>query len=98
MIATLKPRLVKLKISPGQRATDRDRRGAAYHYVVKIDIGAETGLIAPLVGSGRQTRTSGFVRRAGSSRPRTDVPRWADLATGWSVSLAHTPAGPITTG
>jgi len=50
--ATPKPRLVKLEISAA--APDRfsvGRRGrSATHYVVKVEIGGVSGLIAPLVG------------------------------------------------
>ena len=53
MIATTpKPRLVKLKISTeGNEPFLTGTAGrSATHYVVKIDIGGVTGLIAPLVG------------------------------------------------
>ena len=52
VVATPKPRLVKLKISTtGDDAfsTGSDGRTAT-HYAVKVDIGGLTGLIAPLVG------------------------------------------------
>jgi hypothetical protein len=52
VVATPKPRLVKLKISSA--GTDRFTTGtmgrSAAHYVVKIDIGGLTGLVAPIVG------------------------------------------------
>lgn len=50
--ATPKPRLVKLAISPG--GEDSFTTGAtarkATHYVLKVDIGGISGLVAPLVG------------------------------------------------
>jgi hypothetical protein len=52
VVATPKPRLVKLKISTADNepfSTGSAGR-AATHYVVKIDIGGLTGLIAPLIG------------------------------------------------
>ena len=52
VVATPKPRLVKLKISTaGNEPFSTGSAGrTATHYVVKIDIGGLTGLIAPLVG------------------------------------------------
>jgi hypothetical protein len=53
MVATTpKPRLVKLKISTAgdEPFSTGSTRRRATHYVVKIDIGGLTGLIAPLVG------------------------------------------------
>jgi hypothetical protein len=50
--ATPKPRLVKLQIAaaaPDRFATGRQGRSAT-HYVIKVDIGGLSGLIAPLVG------------------------------------------------
>jgi hypothetical protein len=52
VVATPKPRLVKLKISSA--GSDRFATGSmgrsAAHYIVKIEIGGMTGLVAPLVG------------------------------------------------
>jgi hypothetical protein len=50
--ATPKPRLVKLVITPQGEdsfSTDGSSR-KAIHYVVKVDIGGVTGLVAPLIG------------------------------------------------
>ena len=52
IVATPKPRLVKLKLQPtpdDSFSTGGTRRNAA-HYVLKIDIGGLRGAIAPLVG------------------------------------------------
>ena len=52
VVATPKPRLVKLEISPPtveSFSTNGMPRKAA-HYVIKIDLGGITGLVAPLVG------------------------------------------------
>lgn len=52
VVATPKPRLVKLKIDP--QAPDSLSIGGvphkAAHYLVKVDIGGFSGLVAPLVG------------------------------------------------
>jgi hypothetical protein len=50
--ATPKPRLVKLEVSTAgqERFTTGDIRRAATHYVLKVDIGGFSGLVAPLVG------------------------------------------------
>jgi len=50
--ATPKPRLVKLEISAAapDRFSTGQRGRTATHYVVKVDIGGLSGLIAPLVG------------------------------------------------
>jgi hypothetical protein len=52
VVATPKPRLVKLKISAaGNEPFSTGSAGrTATHYAVKIDIGGLTGLIAPLIG------------------------------------------------
>jgi len=52
IVTTPKPRLVKLKISsPGSdRFTTGSTGRSAAHYVVKIELGGVTGLVAPLVG------------------------------------------------
>jgi hypothetical protein len=52
VVATPKPRLVKLKISTaGNEPFSTGSAGrTATHYIVKIDIGGLTGLIAPLIG------------------------------------------------
>lgn len=52
VVATPKPRLVKLKISTaGNEPFSTGSAGrTATHYVVKIDVGGLTGLIAPLIG------------------------------------------------
>jgi hypothetical protein len=52
LAATPKPRLVKIGISAGGEdpfTTGATRRHAA-HYILKVDIGGLSGLIAPLVG------------------------------------------------
>jgi hypothetical protein len=52
VVATPKPRLVKLKISSAgsDHFTTGTMGRSAAHYVVKIDIGGLTGLVAPIVG------------------------------------------------
>ena len=88
VVATPKPRLIKLKLSaagfePFSIAGSRRR---AMHYVLKPEIGGLTGLIAPLVGPVSRSG-SGDVRgricanfegqqgaKTGSSRSRTQLP------------------------
>jgi hypothetical protein len=52
IVTTPKPRLVKLKISaPGSDRFSTGSMGrSAAHYVVKIELGGVTGLVAPIVG------------------------------------------------
>jgi hypothetical protein len=52
VVATPKPRLVKLKLSTGgdEPFSTGSAGRSATHYVVKIEIGGLTGLIAPLIG------------------------------------------------
>ena len=64
IVATPKPRLVKLKIQPSADesfSTGGTRRKAA-HYVLKIDIGGVKGLLAPLAGKQPPDCMSGFSR------------------------------------
>ena len=50
--ATPKPRLVKLEVTPagGERFATGGQRRSAMHYILKVDIGGLSGLVAPLVG------------------------------------------------
>jgi hypothetical protein len=52
LVATPKPRLVKLEISPAgeESFTAGGFAGKATRYAVKVDIGGITGVIAPIVG------------------------------------------------
>ena len=52
VVATPKPRLVKLKLSSAGEETfsTGGMRRKAIHYVVKVDIGGLAGLVAPIVG------------------------------------------------
>ena len=52
LVATPKPRLVKLEISPaGENSFSvGGAPGKAMRYVVKVDIGGISGLIAPMIG------------------------------------------------
>jgi hypothetical protein len=59
---TPKPRLVKLVISPqGEEAFSVGGSSRkAMHYVVKVEVGGATGLVASLLANNPQTPTSGF--------------------------------------
>lgn len=52
LVATPKPRLVKLEISPAgeDSFTVGGSAGKATRYVVKVDIGGIGGLVAPIIG------------------------------------------------
>jgi hypothetical protein len=52
IVATPKPRLVKLKVVPSgeERFTTGEAGRKAVHYTLKVDIGGLQGLIAPLLG------------------------------------------------
>jgi len=52
IVATPKPRLVKLKVVPSgeERFATGQAGRKAVHYVLKVDIGGLQGLVAPLVG------------------------------------------------
>ena len=62
VVATPKPRLVKLALSGAgeERFTTGGTARKATHYVVKVEIGGVKGLIAPLVGKQPEDSTSGF--------------------------------------
>jgi hypothetical protein len=48
--ATLKGRLVKPSVSPEKTGSRQAARRKATHYVLKVDIGGISGLLAPIVG------------------------------------------------
>jgi len=62
LVATPKPQLVKLEISPvGEDTfTVAGSTSRAMRYVVKVDIGGISGVIAPLIGNNLQILTFGW--------------------------------------
>jgi hypothetical protein len=98
VITTPKPRLVKLAISSQGEDTfllGKDKRQAT-HYVVKIELGGVTGLVAPLVGKQppdihawiMQGEAPAFLKSAGPLYPGGPV---------WQIELAS-PTWPDRTG
>lgn len=52
LVATPKPRIIKLKFTPGGERgfTIGDLHRMALHYVIKFDLGGVTGVVAPVIG------------------------------------------------
>lgn len=99
LAATPKPRLVRLKIAPAGRdsfATGRQRREAA-HYVLEIELGGITGLIAPLVGKQPPDSHVWVLEGEAPAFVRADQPLYAGGPV-WRIELVspewERPGGP----
>jgi hypothetical protein len=98
IVATPKPRLVKLVISPEGEDTFSiaDSARKAVRYDVKVDIGGAAGLVAPLVGKQPpdshvwilEGEVPAFVK---SESPQNDGPAWRIELTSpvWSQKHAE---------
>jgi hypothetical protein len=96
VVATPKPRLVKLKISTaGNEPFSTGSAGrTATHYVVKIDIGGLTGLIAPLIGKQPPDTHVWILQGAAPAFVKSEGPMFLGGPI-WRIELAS-PAWPRT--
>ena len=88
VVATPKPRLVKLALSGAgeDRFTTGGTARKATHYVVKVEIGGVAGFIAPLVGKQPRTLTSGFCGGEAPAFVKSEGPMFLDGPI-WRIEL-----------
>jgi hypothetical protein len=96
VVATPKPRLVKLKISTaGNEPFSTGSAGrTATHYAVKVDIGGLTGLIAPLIGKQPPDTHVWILQGAAPAFVKSEGPMFLGGPI-WRIELAS-PAWPRT--
>src|SRR5438309_9577315 len=89
LVATPKPQLVKLEISPlgGDSFTVAGSTSKAMRYVVKVDIGGISGAIAPLIGKQPPDTHVWMVVGKAPGFLRSEGPVFQD-GTMWRIELA----------